>query len=70
MPKHHKPHYIISLQNLLCIDRCRLRSELNKSCHDCVYYDTLRCKTLKLRFGADRPGDINYLMKGDQKNDQ
>lgn len=73
MPKHHKPNYIISLQNLLCIDRCRLRKELNKSCKDCVYVNTLRCQNLKRRFEADRPGDINYYerrSKNDQRKEQ
>lgn len=61
MPKHHMPCNRLSDNNLLCIDRCRLRQETGRNCRDCVYYQTLRCATLKKRFTANRPGDIDYL---------
>ena len=60
MPVHKILCKRLSLNNLLCIDRCRLRGITQRNCRDCIYYQTLRCETLKKRFTADRPGDINY----------
>lgn len=61
MPKHHKPCTRLSEKNLMCIDICHLRQETNRNCRDCVYFNTLRCETLKKRFKAQRPSDINYF---------
>lgn len=60
MSKHHKPCMRLSEKNLMCIDICHLRKETNRNCNDCVYFNTLKCETLKKRFTAQRPGDINY----------
>lgn len=70
MPKHHKPCNRLSENNLMCVDICKLRYITNRPCRDCVYFNTLRCETLKKRFRAQRPSEIEYYMKGDQNYDQ
>lgn len=60
MSKHKIPCWRISDTNLLCIDICRVRARANRPCHNCVYYNTLRCSTLKQRFQVKRPSEIDY----------
>lgn len=60
IPKHKKPCPRLSENNMLCIDRCWIRAETNRNCRDCIYVNTLRCETLKKRFGVNRPSEINY----------
>ena len=70
MPKHKKACFRLSENNMLCIDRCSLRKETNRTCRDCVYYQTLRCETLKKRFNVSRPSQINYYEERIEENDQ
>lgn len=60
MSKHKKPCPRLSENNKLCIDRCWIREETNRNCRDCIYFNTLRCETLKKRFMVNRPSEINY----------
>ena len=39
------------------------------NCRDCVYYNTLRCETLKSRFNVNRPSQIDYLEERIIKDD-
>lgn len=69
MPKHHNPCYRLSENNLMCIDRCYARYTNNMNCRDCVYYQTLRCETLKRRFNVKRPSQIDYIEERIIKDD-
>lgn len=53
----------------MCIDRCYARHTNNMNCRDCVYYNTLRCETLKRRFDVNRPSQIDYIEERIIKDD-